>query len=172
MLAPRALAKKVKGHTRHDQRVLRNLRKYGAPLSAPGLPGLDLPLEETLAEALVLSRRFPYVAELWPVVYALNARRVNLPKLEALARSLCHGNVLGFFLAVVRELSGTRGLLAAERRLSDTKTTSSEGFYRLDRSPFYGKLAEMRNFRTARDWKFQMLTTLDHFRETFRSFVR
>jgi len=172
MLAPRTLAKKVKNHTRHDQMVLRNLREYGAPLSAPGLPGLDLPIEETLAEALVLSRRFPYVAELWPVVYALNARRVDLPKLEALARGLGHGNVLGFFLAVVRELSGARDLLAAERRLSDTRTASPEGFFHLDRSLFYWKLAEMRSFQIARDWNFQMLTTLEHFRETFRSFVR
>jgi hypothetical protein len=62
--------------------------------------------------------------------------------------------------------------LAAERRLSDTKTEVPARFFRLDRSPFYEKLAEMRSFQTARDWNFQMVTTLDHFRETFRSFVR
>jgi hypothetical protein len=172
MLSRRALLKKVNLPTPREEMVFRNLKKYGAPLSRPGTPGLDLTLEETLAEALVLSRRFPFVAQVWPVMFVLNAGYVDFDLLEDLARGLGYGAVLGFFLSLVRSLVGDPEPTSAELRLADTRHEKPEMFFLVEHGPMAVGLAERRTPKVACDWNFKMATPLEGFQDTFDTFVK
>lgn len=171
MLSRKALLKKVNFPTAREEMVFWNLKKYGAPLSRPGSPGLDLTLEETLAEGLVLSRRFPFVAQVWPVMFVLNAEHVDLDVLEDLARRLGYGAVLGFFLNLVRALTGDPDPMAVEVSLADTRSDQPESFFLVEHGPMMLELAEQRSPQVARDWNFRMVTPLEGFQETFETFV-
>lgn len=166
------MLKKVNFPTPREEMVFRNLRKYGAPLSRPGTPGLDLTLEETLAEALVLSRRFPFVAQVWPVMFVLNVEHVDLDVLEDLARRSGYGAVLGFFMSLIRALVGDPNPTDLEARLMDTKGNKPESFFLVDHGPMMVELAERRTPQVARDWNFRMVTPLEGFQETFDTFVK
>lgn len=172
MLSRKKLLKKVNFPTTREEKVFWNLKKYGSPLSRPGAPGLDLSLEETLSEALVLSRRFPFVAQVWPVLFVLNAADVDMDELEHLARDLDHGAVLGFFLTLVRELVGDPDPMESEVRLRDTVGGKPESFFLVEHGPMMVELAERRTPQAARDWNFRMATPLEGFRDTFETFVK
>jgi uncharacterized protein (DUF849 family) len=172
VLSKKALLKKVNFPTPREEKVFWNLKRYGSPLSRPGTPGLDLTLEETLAEALILSRRFAYVAQVWPVVFSLNAENVDMDHLEALAREMGYGAVLGFFLNVVRALMHDPDPMDAELRLLDTRPQEPEMFFLVEHGPMMVELAERRSPDQALDWNFRMVTPLSGFQETFDTFVR
>jgi hypothetical protein len=172
MLSRKALLKKVNFPTPREEKVFWNLRKYGAPLSKSGAQGLDLTLEETLAEALVLSRRFPFVAQVWPVMFALNEEYVDLDVLEDLSRRLGYGAVLGFFLSLTRALVGDPEPTNVEVRLMDVRPENPEMFFLVDRSPLFVEFSSKMTPEVARDWNFMMATTLEHFQETFDTFTK
>lgn len=140
----KTLLQKVNTPTAREEKVFWNLKRYGSPLSKPGVPGLNLTLEETLVEALALSRRFAYVAQVWPVLFVLNAENVNMDVLEALARKRGYGAVLGFFLSVVRALTNDPDPMVAELRLMDTRPTYPEMFFLVEHGPMMVELAEHR----------------------------
>lgn len=158
--------------TPHEEKVFRNFHKYGSPLSRPGNPGLDLSLEETLAEGLVMARRFPFVAQVWPVLYARNSEHVNWDELEALARGSGHGDVLGFYAALLGALTGDPWFHEAEDRLADTRPSEPENFFLVPYESMMQELAYRRTPEQARRWNFVMATTLDAFRETWDTWFR
>lgn len=165
-------SQKVNTPTAREEKVFWNLKRYGSPLSKSGVSGLNLTLEETLVEALALSRRFAYVAQVWPVLFALNAEDVDMDELEALARKKGYGAVLGFFLSVVRGLTQDPNPMEVELRLLDTRPRNPEMFFLVEHSPMMVELAEHRSPDQARDWNFRMVTPLLGFQETFDTFVR
>ena len=171
VLSRKALLKKINYPTPHEEKVFWNLKRYGSPLSMPGTPGLDLTLEETLAEALLMSRRFPFVAHVWPVMFALNADHVDMDLLEDLSRHLGQGATLGFFLSLTRSLVGDSDPLPNEVSLEDTKPRKPESFFLVEHGPMMVELAERRSPQVARDWNFRMVTPLEGFQETFDTFV-
>ena len=157
--------------TLREEQVFRNFRKYGSPLSRPGTPGLDLTLEQTLADGLEMARRFPFVGQVWPVFYARNASNVNWDKLETLARASGHGDVLGFYAAVLGSLTGDPWFHQAESRLADTKSPEPQNFFLVEYDQMMQELALHRTPEEARRWNFVMATTLDHFRETWNTWI-
>lgn len=171
MLSRKTLLKKVSFPTAREERVLWNLRRYGAPLSNPGVAGLDLTLEQALAEGLSLARRFPYVAQVWPVVYVLNQTQVDLDRLETMAVDAGHGNTLGFFLNVSRLLTDNPVPTDHELRLTLGRSGRPEEFFLQEHGPLLRALVEKRSPQVAKDWDFRMLTTMEHFQETFDTFV-
>lgn len=118
-----------------------------------------------------MARRFPFVASGWPVTFARNANLVDWDTLESLARQSGHGNVLGFFAAVLGALTGKPGFQEAEERLADTKSETPELFFLVEQNPRHLELAHRRNPEEAARWGFVMATTLDDFRQTFRTFM-
>lgn len=152
-----------------DQRVRLNLARFGAPLSVDGESENDLSLEETLALALGLSRRDATVARVLPVVFAKNKDRLDLPRLEYLARKQGVLPVLGFFLDMTGSLTRNPGLRADARRLMDRRRKRMEPFFvRRKFSEFENRLAEANTPPVARSWHFLMNMAMDSFESLFQ----
>lgn len=168
----RALRKKLNFPTPAEEKLLWNLHRYGAPLSRKGKPGLVLSVEEALARALALARRFPFVAMVWPVLFARNADQVNWDSLERYARGFREGDTLGFYMALMRSLTGKPTFADLESRLVDTRRPKPENFFRVQYGPMMQELAHRRTPEEARRWNFLMATRLEDFRETWVTFVK
>lgn len=154
-----------------DEALFYNLRQHGAPLVRLGVSGDTLSLEETLGYALALSRRRADVARVWPVVLAKNRSKVNLVRLESLARYLGQERALGFFLSVVRTFFNDQDLMRAERRLRDGKAHRVERFFLLPRNNLVVALEEKRTPSLAKQWFFSMNATLEWFEACLRRSV-
>lgn len=140
-----------------------NLGRYGARLARMGSPGRELSLEETLACGLEFSRRHPFEIGTWSFVFTKNRSRVSLKRLETLARALGQEKALGFYLSVIRRLSGQR-VTDCEKRLHRKRDRTVEPFFLTDSGPFYRELVERRTPQFARDWDFRINTPIEDFR--------
>jgi hypothetical protein len=152
-----------------DQSVRLNLARFGAPMSVEGESENDLSLEETLVLALSLSRRDATVARTLPLVVARNADRLDLPRLEYLARKQGVLPVLGFFLDMTGSLARNPELLTEARRLMDRRRKRMESFFVQRRfSEFEKRLAEINTPPVARSWHFLMNMGMDSFESLFQ----
>ena len=106
-----------------------NLKRWGAPLHRTGAPGKPLSLEETLAYGLLLARRDPDVAQVWPVVVAKHRAELDLNELEFLARRLGQKRVLGFLLSLTGVLLKDAALKSWAKRLRDQRVSRTEDFF-------------------------------------------
>ena len=154
-----------------DNVLLWNLRRHGAPLVASGVPGDALPVEETLAEALLLARRRPDVARVWSVVFARNRSGVDLARLRALAEDRRHGRTLGFFLSLVGMFLRDAQLMDQAERLRPDPGLDMEYFFLMPRGARARELAERRTPDLARKWRYWMNTSVASFASCFRKFT-
>lgn len=150
--------------------VFWNLRRYGAPLSNKGTPGRRLSVEKTLAEGVKLSRYYPSVAQVWPVVFSKNRKQVRVSALERLSEKLGQTKALGFLLSVTRKLLGDRALLKSEKRLRRKSSSASEYFFLGPCDDLYRALTKARTPEEARAWAFMMNTQYEDFESCFRKF--
>lgn len=155
-----------------DNVLFWNLRRHGAPLSKRGSPGLELSLEETLSFGLALSRRYPSVAQVWPVVFGRNQSAVDLDVLTSLARELEYGHVLGFFLSVVGRLLDNSDLEAYLDDLRKERGPELEDFFLMGQGRLYRELSEKNTPQLAREWGFRMNTSVEDFKSCFDKFMR
>lgn len=158
--------------SRSDVDVVRNLKRWGAPLVRPGSPSRPLALEETVARALVVARRDATVAQVLPVVLAKHRSTLDLSKLEKRARNLGQKRALGFFLEVCARFLKDRALADRAERLRDRRVHRMEDFFTEATGPRARALAERATPLLAREWRFRMNMPMKSFEAAFRKFVR
>lgn len=155
-----------------DGELLWSLKRHGAPLCLNGLPEEgQLDLEETLARSLLLARRSPTVAHVWPVVFAKHRAKLNLPALESMACRLDEGQTLGFFLSLMRALLSDMSLMETENRLQSHKPEGMRYFFELGQGSAYLDLTRMRTPAVAAQWGFWMNTDVEDFASCLHKFV-
>jgi DNA-binding transcriptional ArsR family regulator len=154
-----------------DGTLFWNLKRWGAPLAHAGAKGEALSLEETLAYALVLARRHPEVARVWPVVFAKHRPDVDLRRLAQASGRLGQKRALGFFLALTRRLLKDESLAPGERALRDRRFRKTQDFFLTEDSERGRRLADLRTPALARDWRFRMNMPLESFQAPFEKFV-
>lgn len=155
-----------------DADVLRNLKRWGAPLTKGGLPKLRLPIEETLARALVVARVNATVAQVLPVVFAKNRGTLDLPRLEMLARRVGEKRTLGFFLALCAHLMKDDGWARYSKKLKDRRFRRTEDFFLNVRGKRSRKLAEKNTPALAREWNFRMNMPMKSLESAFHKFAK
>jgi hypothetical protein len=154
-----------------DDAVYGSLKSWGAGLAKGAPSSGSLPLEETLAYGVDLARRDPDVAETWPVVLAKNRARLDLGRLESLARRLGQKRALGFLLSLTGQFLGDPSLAAYARRLRDARVRASQDFFTGSAGKRTRALTEANTPRLARAWHFRMNTSLDSLRHHFDKFA-
>ena len=155
-----------------DETVFTNLKRWHAPLLRESRSLKELPLEETLAHALLLARHHPEVALAWPVTLARNMDKVDFERLGQVARRLGEKRTLGFFLAVAARLLGLVTLQRQANRFRDARTRKTEEFFLLPRGDRARRLAEENTSELARKWLFRMNLPMDSFESFFRKHGR
>ncbi|MBI4565711.1 MAG: winged helix-turn-helix transcriptional regulator [Planctomycetes bacterium] len=153
-----------------EEDVFWNLRRWGAPLVRTGAPSRTLSIEETLAHGLVLARRYPDVARVWPLVLARNRSKVDFGELEVLARRLGQRRTLGFLLSVTGTILRDRLLLRRAAALRDSRARRTVDFFLQRRGKRAQALADRNTPAEARRWRFRMNMPLESFRTHLRRF--
>lgn len=153
-----------------DEGVKSNLAKYGTPVLSTKKPKRYLSLEEALAHGLDLARRDASVARSLPVAFAKNREKVDLARLEFLARKRNLLPVLGFYLDLTAQLLGDRKLQKTALGLLDRRRKRKELFFNTQKriSKFEQVLAENNTPPVARKWNFLMNLGMDSFEGIFR----
>jgi DNA-binding transcriptional ArsR family regulator len=155
-----------------DDAVYWNLRGYGAPLLRPGIRGTRMKVEETLAHSLLLARRDPHVAQVWPIVLAKNKGSLDLAQLESLAKRLGQKKALGFLLSVSGWLLKDPRIVETARRLRDKRFRKMEDFFLVDHGMRASQLSKRRTPPLARKWFFWANLSLESLESSFRKFIR
>jgi len=151
--------------------VYASLKSWGAGLAKGRAARNPLKLEETLAYGVLLARRDPDVAEIWPVVLAKHRTDVNRERLEILGRRLGQKRALGFLLTLTGILLKDSTLPAFAGRLRDSRVRRTQDFFTLPRGKRMGVLTRTNTPDLARDWFFQMNTSLASFQHHFDKFM-
>jgi hypothetical protein len=154
-----------------EDTLLWNLKRWGAPLADEGRSPKKLSLEETLGSGLVLARRRPNVARVWPIVFAKNRDELNLDVLAQVARRFHQKRALGFFLSLMQKLLKDARLAKAERQLREKRSLKTVDFFVIRRGRRARALAAKRTPALARKWGFRMNMPLDSFVAIFRKFM-
>lgn len=176
--AARALSALLKGSRGgrqgelNEDAVYWNLRRWGAPLVRTGTAAQALSLEESLAQGVVLARRRPDVARVWPVVVARNRDEVDLRELEAQCRRLGQKRALGFLLSLTGGLLRDRSLVDHAERLRDARTRKAVDFFLLPRGPRAQALRVHKTPGVARRWLFTINMPFRSFRSLLHKFQR
>jgi hypothetical protein len=154
-----------------DDVLYGSLKSWGAGLAKGRAAGESLGLEETLAYGVDLARRDPDVAQVWPVVLAKHRDRVDLDRLEVLARRLSQKRALGFLLSLTGTLLGDPTLAIFARRFRDSRVREAQDFFTLAKAKRTSALTEANTPALARAWHFRMNTSLEAFRSHFDKFT-
>ncbi len=155
----------------HDDEVRAWLAAAGAPL---GLPRPKTPppgLEETLAEALVLSHRDATVARVLPLVLWRQRGRLDLERLVGEASHRDERSALGYFLQLAGQLGGDPRLVKAAQRLHDRRRTKARPFFAGPLGPHAAAAARRNTPKEALRWGYVMNMGLDSFRAMFEKFA-
>jgi hypothetical protein len=150
--------------------LIASLKRWGAPLTDPVRAAGRLPLEETLARAIPLSRRRPDLLRVWPIVLADRAEEVDLPRLAELVGRLGEKRALGFLLALTGRLARDARFSRAAARLRDRRARAVESYFRLPEGKRAARLAEARTPSIARRWLFRLNMPMDTFEDQFRKY--
>jgi hypothetical protein len=152
-----------------DLDVQLNLVKFGAPLGVGGIANVDLRLEETLVETLLLARRDATVTRVLPVVIAMHKDKINFSRLEFLAREQKALSILGFFLDLTGSLAKCKKLHNEALKLKDLRRKKLENFF-INRkvSRFEEILNEKHTPPIARSWLFLLNIGMDSFESLYR----
>jgi len=150
------------------ERVRGWLAAAGAPLlvsqrSKGRLP----PLEEVLAEGLVLSHEDATVARVLPLVLWRHRDRLDHGRLVRAATRRNEREALGFFLALAGRLGGDSRLVSLSERLRDRRRTRARPFFSRAHGRMALALARKRTPALARRWGYLMNMDLDSFASVF-----
>jgi hypothetical protein len=151
----------------NETAVVANLQRLGAPLTAAATSALAMPTEETLAQALVVSRHNATVLRVLPYVFAKLAERVNLDVVQKRAVALRQERSLAFVLDVAGQLSRNPMLRQRAAALADKRVRKHESYFRDRMSPYEWRLAMRNTPPTARKWHWVMNMSMDSFRSVY-----
>lgn len=151
-----------------SERVRGWLAAAGAPLlvsqrSRGRLP----PLEEVLAEGLVLSHEDATVARVLPLVLWRQRDRLEHGRLVRAATQRNERQALGFFLELTGLLGGDRRMASLSERLRDRRRTRPRPFFARAQGRMALALARKRTPALARRWGYLMNMDLDSFASAF-----
>lgn len=151
-----------------SERVRGWLAAAGAPLlvsqrSRGRLP----PLEEVLAEGLVLSHEDATVARVLPQVLWRQRGRLEHGRLVRAATQRNERQALGFFLELTGLLGGDRRMASLSERLRDRRRTRPRPFFARAQGRMALALARKRTPALARRWGYLMNMDLDSFASAF-----
>ncbi len=154
-----------------EQRLRGRLAAVGAPLGGPAPRNRRLPLEEVLADGLVLAHHSPTVARVLPVAFWRQRDKLDYERLERAATLRDERQALGFYLELTGQLGGARRLVRRATHLRDRRRTALRPFFSGGRRPFARAAAQEKSPALARRWGFLMNMELESFATTFRKHV-
>jgi hypothetical protein len=158
------------GSSRSEDTVYWNLRRMGAPLTKRGSKGEVLSPEDTLSYALILARKYPEVARIWPVLFATHRAKLDLETLRRVAHRLGQKRSLGFFMDLTQVLLGDPRRAGPKKAVRDRRFRKTEDFFRGESSKRAQELADLRTPRVAKNWHFRMNMPLESFKSAFDKF--
>ncbi len=150
--------------------LLRNLKRWGAPLVDAGRRGPALDLEETLVAALGPARRRPELAVVWPLLLARHRNVVDLQRLAGLARRCGRKRELGFLGAVAARLLQDSTLARWAETLHDRRVRKTESFFDEAEGSRLARLSALRTPAAARRFGFRVNLPMSAFQSAFRKF--
>jgi hypothetical protein len=153
-----------------EQRLRGQLAALGAPLGGPS-PKRALPVEDVLADGLVLAHQSPTVARVLPVAFWRQRDKLDYERLERAATARDERHSLGFYLELTGRLGRDPRLVRSARSLRDRRRTALRPFFSGGRGEFARAAAEERSPALARRWGWLMNMELDSFSTAFRKHV-
>jgi hypothetical protein len=154
-----------------EQKLRGRLAALGAPLAGPAPRSRKPPVEEVLADGLVLAHRSPTVARVLPVAFWRQRDALDHERLERAATQRDERQALGFYLELTGRLGGDQRLVRRARRLRDRRRVALRLFFAGARGAFARAAAEEKSPAVARHWGFLMNMELESFATTFRKHV-
>ena len=151
--------------------VLANLKRYGAPLQGAVDLSEEWTLEETLAQALVLSHENATVLRVLPVFVTMNARSLDFDALRSRASVLRQRRSLGFVLELAATLSGDQSMMTHADSLRDRRVKQDTPYFSGGRGRFAQELARKNTPGVAKKWHFVLNMPLESFRGPFDKFA-
>jgi hypothetical protein len=158
------------GAAKEEAVVVANLQKLGAPLTTSEASQEQLPPEETLARALVVSRKNATVLRVLPYVYAQVADHVDLDAVREKAVEYRQERCLGFVLDVAGQLSRNPRLNEEANKVFGKRVKRDELFFEL-KGKYERKLAMQNTPEVARKWHFVMNMPMDSFRTLYEKYA-
>ena len=155
----------------NEQGLRGQLAVLGAPLGGPTPKGRHRPIEEVLADALVLAHQSPTVARVLPVAFWQQRHKLDFGRLEQAATKRDERQALGFYLELTGRLGGDLGLGRRARGLRDARKKALRPFFASGRGSFAMELAREKSPALARRWGFLMNMELQSFASAFRKHV-
>jgi hypothetical protein len=152
---------------RLDQ-MAEKLAALGAPFLAHPRETPGEPMEQTLADAVVLAHDDPQLADVLPFVLWLNRKRLNMERLVAEATRRDERPALGLLLELAGKVGHAPELVRAARALRDRRRRRVRQFFRRDTGRYALALARLRTPRLARRWGYLMDMSLELVTAVFR----
>jgi hypothetical protein len=153
----------------NGERVRGWLATAGAPLLVSQRPnGRRPPLEEVLAEALVLSHEDATVARVLPLFLSRHGDRLDHGRLVRAATLRNERQALGFFLELTGLLAHHPRLASLAKPLRDRRRTRLRPFFARAQGRMALALARGKTPPLARRWGYLMNMDLDSFASAFR----
>lgn len=167
----RLLAATPPAHADSEQKLRGQLAALGAPLAGPAPKRRRPPVEEVLADGLVLAHRSPTVARVLPVAFWRQRDTLDFERLERAATERDERQALGFYLELTGQLGGDQRLVRRARSLRDRRRVALQLFFAGGRGAFARAAAQEKSPPVARRWGFLMNMELESFATTFHKHV-
>ena len=154
-----------------EQRLRGLLAAVGAPLGGPAKGRRRPPVEEVLADGLVLAHHSATVARVLPVAFWQQRDKLDYDSLAQAATLRDERQALGFFLELTGRLGCDRRLARSASALRDRRRTALRPFFSAGRGRYAMAAAREKTPALARRWGFLMNMDLGSFATTFRKHV-
>jgi hypothetical protein len=154
-----------------EENLLANLKRYGAPLQTDAPLRAELSVEETLAQALVLSHKNPTVLRALPVAVLKNLTFLDVDLLMRRANEHRENRSLGFVLDVAGTLAKDRALKRAAAQLHDRRVKHHSPYFVTAQGKFAQELARRNTPALAKKWHFVVNMPMESFRGLYEKFA-
>jgi transcriptional regulator with XRE-family HTH domain len=150
--------------------IYSSLKFYGAPISTQPTE-TPLPLEDTLAQGIALSRMDGFVSSIIPYLLTKKADELNAPHLIALCDSIGESQTLGYYADIANMLKPNRKLSRLTNLLSDLTFRQEILSKKAKPTESFKRLAKAANNPIAKKWKLLTIDNLEHHLERYRKWL-
>lgn len=152
------------------EEIYSSLKEHGAPLSAQTIEH-PLPLEESLARGISLSRTDGLISSIIPYLLFRKIDDLNTPRLISLCDSLGESRTLGYYADVANAFKSNEKL----KRLADLIFDLHFGQESLSKNEkpteSFRHLAKLTDNPIAKKWKFMTIDNLEHHLERYNKWL-
>lgn len=150
--------------------IYSSLKAHGAPLSAHAIEP-PLPLEESLARGISLSRTDGLLSSIIPYLLFKKNDELNIPHLISLCDSLGESRALGYYADLANAFRANEKLKRLADLIFDLHFDQEPLSKNSKPTESFRRLAKIKNNPVAKKWKFMTIDNLGHHLERYNKWL-